>query len=95
MDWIHLPSKQQNHSPAWQMVSVEFSMVLVSVDLVGNFLDDSLVGKTEIGVIEHRDDQMFMDDDTHDFAGMNDSLGNCEIFGGGRYIATSLSFLFI
>ena len=77
------------------MVSVEFSMVLGSDYFGIELLDNSGIGETVIGVIEHRDDQMFMDDDTHDFAGMNDSLGNCEIFGGGRYIATSLSFLFI
>ena len=58
---------------------LNFSMVLVSVDFVRNSLDDSVIGEAVIPVIEHRNDQMFMDDNAHDFACVNDSLCDCDI----------------
>ena len=61
-------------------------MILVSADLVRNSLDYPLVGEAVIGVIEHRNDDVFMNYNPHDFACVNDSLGHCEIVRGGRDI---------
>ena len=41
-------------------------VLFVSVYLVRNPLDDSVVGETVISVIEHGDDQVFVNTDTHD-----------------------------
>ena len=45
---------------------LNFSMVLVSVDFVRNSLDDSVIGETVIAVIEHGDDEVLVDNNSHD-----------------------------
>lgn len=72
------------------MVFIEFIMVWVSDYLGIELFDDSGIGETVIPVIEHRNDQMFMDNDAHDFAGVNDSLGDCNIVLRGRDITAGV-----
>ncbi len=68
MDWItSLPETKKPLTEHGKWSPVNFSMVLVSAYLVRNPLDDSVVGETVIPLIEHRYNQVFVDNDSHDF----------------------------
>ena len=55
---------------------LNFPMLSVSGYFIADLFDDSLVGEAVIGVIEHRDNQVFMDNDPHDLGCVDDSFGN-------------------
>jgi len=81
------PFKTQKPSAAWQMVpSLLKKLLMNSVDIVVNFLNDPFIGKAEKPFIFQVDDQVFVHLDSHDVSRLDDFSRNLQIICGRRKV---------